>query len=73
MHHFTADLEPDPSFYYYADPNPTLYFNADPKPAPHQGDADLRPLAYRTSTAPLGASTVLHCPILASKSKATEF
>jgi hypothetical protein len=24
-----------------------FYFNADPDPAPHQSDADLRPLVYR--------------------------
>ncbi len=43
-HHFHGD--PDPSFHFYADPDPTLHFNADPDldPAPHQKDANLRPL-----------------------------
>jgi hypothetical protein len=55
--HFKADM--DPAFYFNADPYPASHFNADPDPAinlnavpdpaPHQGDANLRPLAYRPS------------------------
>ncbi len=41
-HHL--DVDPNPAFYLYAD--------ADPDPAPHQSDAKLRPLVYRTSKAP---------------------
>jgi hypothetical protein len=55
--HFKADT--DPAFHFNADPYPVSHFNADldpafnlnadPDPAPHQGHANLRPLAYRPS------------------------
>ncbi len=36
---------PDPAFHFNADPDPAFHFNEDPDP--HQGEANLRPLAYR--------------------------
>ncbi len=51
--HFKADT--DPAFHFNADPDPAFNLNADPNPAPHQADANLRPLAYRHS--PFWAST----------------
>jgi hypothetical protein len=48
-HHCSPDAEP--AFHLYVDPDPdqAFHFNVDPDPdpAPHQGDANLRPLAYR--------------------------
>ncbi len=48
---------------YYADPDPAITFDAnldpDTDPAPHQSDANLRPLVYRPSTAPLYMTQVL--------------
>jgi hypothetical protein len=46
-HHLNAD--PDQAFHSIADPDTSFNFNADPDPAPHKGDANLRPLAYRHS------------------------
>ncbi len=48
--HFNADS--DPAFHFNADPDLAFHFNADPDPAAHQGDANLRPLAYRPSRPP---------------------
>jgi hypothetical protein len=46
-----------PAFYFNADPDPAFHFNPDP--APHEGDANLRPLVYR----PLQASILgVHGP-----------
>jgi hypothetical protein len=55
-HHFNAD--PDPAFHFNADPDsyPALHFNQDPYAAPHQGDANLRPLLSRASRASFRAS-----------------
>jgi hypothetical protein len=53
------NVDQDPSFHFDADPDPTFHFDAgpdlDPGPAtaPHQSDANLRPLVYRPFTAPL--------------------
>ncbi len=70
--HFKADM--DPAFYFNADPDPASHFNPDPDPAinlnavpdpaPHQGDANLRPLAYRPSRPLFEASTatIFECP-----------
>jgi hypothetical protein len=46
-HHFDSDADPDPAFHFNAEPNPTFHFNADPDYDPHQGDANLRSLAFR--------------------------
>jgi|LakMenEpi03Aug12_release.lakeMendotaPanAssembly.Ray.scaffolds.fasta_scaffold1019016_1 hypothetical protein len=48
-HHMNADL--DPSFHFNADLDPNFHFNADPDPdpAPHQINANMRPLVYRLS------------------------
>jgi hypothetical protein len=59
-HHF--DAVPDQPFRFDLDPDPTFHFDADPDPpypdpAPHQGDANPRPLTYLPSKAPLWAST----------------
>jgi hypothetical protein len=45
--HTTRDVDP----HHFADPDPNFHFNADPDPdpAPHQIDANLRPLVYRLS------------------------
>ncbi len=53
---FNAD--PDSSFHFNADPDPTICLNVDSDldPAPHQSDANLRPLVYRFSKAPFWAS-----------------
>jgi hypothetical protein len=53
-----ANLDPDPCCCDHpADPDPTFYFNGypdpDPDPVPHQIVANLRPLVYKPSTAPL--------------------
>ncbi len=60
-HHFNAD--PDQAFCFNADPDPAFHFIVDPNPypdpAPHQGDANLRPLAYRPSRSLFWASTPL--------------
>ncbi len=52
--HFNADPDPNPTFHFNADPDPnqTFTFSTDPDPVPHQGDANLRPLAYRHSRPP---------------------
>ncbi len=61
-------MDPEPSFHICADPDPTFEYNADsdPDPAPHQRDANLQPLVYRTFIAPflsLHASIVsIHRP-----------
>jgi hypothetical protein len=55
-HHINADQ----AFHFNADPDPAFHFNADPDPAPHEGDANLRPLAYRPSRPPFSASTDLY-------------
>ncbi len=31
-HHFDAEPDLDPAFYFYWDPDPTFYFDADPYP-----------------------------------------
>ncbi len=51
-HNFNAD--PDSAFHFNADPHPAFHFNAyqDLDPAPNQGDANLRPLAYKPSRPP---------------------
>jgi hypothetical protein len=41
-HLFNADR--DPAFQLSADTDPAFRFNADPNAAPHQGDANPRPL-----------------------------
>ncbi len=43
--------------HFHAVPDPAFPFNAYPDPAPHQDDANLRPLVYRHSRAPYWAST----------------
>jgi hypothetical protein len=43
-HH--SDQEPDSTSHFDADPELTFYFDGDP--APHQRDANLQRLAYRT-------------------------
>ncbi len=62
---FHFDTDPDPTFHFDADPDPTFHFDADPDPishfhfdadadsdpAPHQSDANLRPLVCRHSQA----------------------
>jgi hypothetical protein len=48
--HFNAD--PDTALQLNEDPDPDLHLNKDPDLAPHQGDANLRRLAYRPSRAP---------------------
>ncbi len=48
-HH--SDQEPNPTSHSDADPKPTFFFDADP--APHQRDANLQRLAYRTFKAPV--------------------
>ncbi len=55
-HHCNADR----AFHFNAHPDPAFHFNADPDPAPHEGDANLRPLAYRPSRPPLWAFTHLY-------------
>jgi hypothetical protein len=52
LHHFNAEL--DPAFHFDADSDLALLFNEDPDPdpAPHQSNANLRPLVYRPSRAP---------------------
>ncbi len=45
---------------FHHDADPGLSFNFDPDLAPHQSDANLRPLAYGPSTPPFRASTALH-------------
>jgi hypothetical protein len=49
-----------------ADPNPFFHFNADAEPdaAPHQSDANLRPLVYRPSRPPLAFILSFHASIL---------
>jgi hypothetical protein len=47
LHHFNAD--PDPAFHFNSDPDPGFQSNSDPNPALHEGDANLRPLTYRSS------------------------
>jgi len=53
----------DPSFHFYADPDLAVHFHAnldpDTDPAPYQSNANLRPLVYRPSTAPLYMNPVL--------------
>jgi hypothetical protein len=51
-HHFNAD--PDPAFHLNADLDPSFHFIAvpDPDPDPHQGDANLRQMAYGPSSRP---------------------
>ncbi len=54
LHHFEADPGPDPCFHFDAyrdptfysdmDPDPIFHFDADLDPAPHNSDANLRPL-----------------------------
>jgi hypothetical protein len=46
-----VDLDSDPAFHFNAESHPAFNFiaNPDPDPAPNQGDANLRPLAYRPS------------------------
>ncbi len=53
-HHFNADPNSDPAFFFNADPDPDFHFNADQDPAPRQCNANLRPLSsvYRPSRAP---------------------
>ncbi len=46
-HH--ADVDPDPTFHFDLDPNLTFKFGANPDPAPHESDANLRPLAFTDS------------------------
>ncbi len=43
-HHYNAD--PDPAFRFNVDP--AFNLNVDPDAAPHQNDANLRPLVYRS-------------------------
>jgi hypothetical protein len=38
------------AFHSYAGPDPNFYFDANPDPAPHQGNTNLKPLAYKPST-----------------------
>jgi hypothetical protein len=45
--HRRMDADPDPAFHFNADPDPAFHFNEDPDQDPHQGEANLRPLAYR--------------------------
>jgi hypothetical protein len=46
--------DPDPTFHFTADLDSTFHFNATPMhPAPHQSNANRRPLVYR----PSGGST----------------
>jgi hypothetical protein len=59
---FSADLDPTllfnaarGTFHFNADPDPTFHFNADPDLAPHQSDANLRPLVYRSGSATLSS------------------
>jgi hypothetical protein len=61
-HHFNAD--PDPSIHCNVGTDPTFHLNAgpDPDPAPHQSEANLQPLVYRPSRAPILAYTpTLYC------------
>ncbi len=58
-------------FRFDAYPNPSFHFDADSDPRPHESDANLRPLVYKLSTAPLWAykpllwtSAALHSSIL---------
>jgi hypothetical protein len=51
-HHFNADPNSFPAFYFNADPDPDFHFNADLDTAPRQSDANLRPLVCRPSRAP---------------------
>jgi hypothetical protein len=50
LHHFDSDLGPDPCFNFEAyrdsdtDPNPIFHCDADLDHAPHNSDANLRPL-----------------------------
>ncbi len=53
--------DPGPSFLCNADPDPTFHFNADPDTAPHQSDANLRPVSYQTLQ---GFILSLHASIL---------
>ncbi len=50
--HFSADLDPYPSLHFDADPDLSFHFHADmdPDPDPHQSNAILRPLVYRSFT-----------------------
>jgi hypothetical protein len=49
---FDAVPDLDLAFQLEANPDLTFHFDAnpDPDPAPHKGDANLRPLALRSST-----------------------
>ncbi len=67
-HHLNADS--DLAFHFTADQDPTGHVYADPDHAPHESEANLRPLVYRPSRAPFlasTASTALHCSFWASK------
>jgi hypothetical protein len=52
---------PDPSNHFNADPESSYHFNADPDPAPHQSDANLRPLVYIQNLK--GSILSLHAPL----------
>jgi hypothetical protein len=55
---FATGRAADP-YYFIANPGPSFYFNVDPAPAfrfnaaPHQSAANLQPLVFRLSTAPI--------------------
>jgi hypothetical protein len=46
LHHADAD----PAFHSDAGPAPNFHFDANPDPASHQGNTNLKPLAYKPST-----------------------
>jgi hypothetical protein len=56
LHHLEADLDPDPCFHFDAhlnttfhsdtDPDPIFHIAVDLDPAPHNSDANLRPLLH---------------------------
>ncbi len=54
---FYFEADPDPTLHSDADPNSTFQYDVDPDPAPHQSDANLPPLAYRSFAAPRRVST----------------
>ncbi len=58
------DVDLDLPFNFDANLDPPFHFVADPDPAPHQSDANLRPLVYRTLKAPFGTSTALQISIV---------
>jgi hypothetical protein len=59
-HHLDADPDlafhshedPDPTFHSDEDPDPIFHSEEDSDPVPYQSDANLRPLVYRSSSAP---------------------